>query len=245
MKNYKIILQYEGTRFQGWQRQESTDNTIQGKLEAILSKMADQKIEIDGSGRTDSGVHAMGQVANFHADVDMTAQEIMEYINTYLPEDIGVIQIEEVPERFHSRLNAVGKTYLYRVMNTPVPHVFDRKFVYVVPEKLDVKAMKSAASYLVGTHDFKSFTSAKRGKKSTVRTIDQIAIDTIGDEIRFTYSGDGFLYHMVRIITGTLIEVGNGTKKAEDIPIIIDALNREQAGYLVPGKGLCLMEVKY
>ena len=245
MKNYKITLQYEGTRFQGWQRQDSTDNTIQGKLEAILTKMTGRKTEIDGSGRTDAGVHAMGQIANFHIDVDMTAQEIMEYINTYLPEDIGVIAIEEVPERFHSRLNAVGKTYVYRVMNTTLPHVFDRKFVYVVPEQLDLNEMKKAALLLTGTHDFKSFTSTKRGKKSTVRTIEKIVIERIGDEIRFTYSGNGFLYHMVRILTGTLLEVGTGARSAEDMPKILASMNRENAGYLVPGKGLCLMEVRY
>lgn len=245
MKNYKIVLQYEGTRFQGWQRQESTDNTIQGKLEAILTKMTGKKTEIDGSGRTDSGVHAMGQIANFHIDVQMTPQQIMDYINTYLPEDIGVISIEEVPERFHSRLNAVGKTYVYRVMNTSLPHVFDRKFVYVVPDVLNIQEMKKAASYLLGTHDFKSFTSTKRGKKSTVRTIEKIDIETIGDEVRLTFSGDGFLYHMVRILTGTLLEVGTGIRKAEDIPGVMDSKNRENAGYLVPGKGLCLIEVRY
>ena len=127
MRNFKMILQYEGTRYQGWQKQESTENTIQGKLEALLSKMTGNRVEVQGSGRTDAGVHALGQVANFHADTQMKAEEIMDYMNFYLPEDIAVISLIEVPERFHSRLNAKGKTYCYRVINSPLPHVFDRR----------------------------------------------------------------------------------------------------------------------
>ncbi|MBQ9928440.1 MAG: tRNA pseudouridine(38-40) synthase TruA [Lachnospiraceae bacterium] len=254
MRNFKVILQYEGTRYQGWQKQESTDNTIQGKLEKLLSKMADAKVEVQGSGRTDAGVHAAGQVANFHVNTTKTPSEIMEYMNTYLPEDIAVIDIEEMPERFHSRLNAKGKTYCYRVLNTDVPHVFDRRYVHVIKEKLDVEAMQKAAAYLEGTYDFRAFTSNKRSKKSTVRTIDRILIEkTISpmfpedkrDEILFTYSGNGFLYHMVRILTGTLLEVGLHKRKPEDMAEILSSGLRENAGELVPAKGLTLMEVRY
>lgn len=254
MRNFKVILQYEGTRYQGWQKQESTDNTIQGKLEKLLSKMADAKVEVQGSGRTDAGVHAAGQVANFHVNTTKTPSEIMEYMNTYLPEDIAVIDIEEMPERFHSRLNAKGKTYCYRVLNTDVPHVFDRRYVHVIKEKLDVEAMQKAAAYLEGTYDFRAFTSNKRSKKSTVRTIDRILIEkTISpmfpedkrDEILFTYSGNGFLYHMVRILTGTLLEVGLHKRKPEDMAEILNSGLRENAGELVPAKGLTLMEVRY
>lgn len=245
MHNYKIILQYDGSRYQGWQKQESTENTIQGKLETILSKMVDEKVEIQGAGRTDSGVHAMAQVANFHINSEMAAKEIMDYINLYLPEDIAVIQIDEVPERFHSRLNARGKVYRYRVLNSSIPNIFERKYVYQIPEKLDVIAMKRAAEYLCGTHDYKAFTAIKKTKKSTVRTIDEIAIEQIGDEIRFTFRGNGFLYHMVRILIGTILEVGSKEKKPEDIPLIIDSGLRENAGALAPAKGLCLMEVKF
>lgn len=254
MRNFKIILQYEGTRYQGWQKQESTDNTIQGKLEKLLSKMAGTKVEIHGSGRTDAGVHAIGQVANFHIDTKMTPKEMMQYINTYLPEDIAVIAIEEVSERFHSRLNAKGKTYCYRVQNSGIPHVFDRRYVHVVEQTLDVDAMKRAAAYLEGTHDFKAFTSNKRSKKSTVRTIDRISIERVSsplmpdgrqDEICFTYSGNGFLYHMVRILTGTLLEVGLHRRKPEDMAEILRSGLREDAGELVPAKGLTLMEVRY
>lgn len=255
MRNFKVILQYEGTRYQGWQKQESTENTIQGKLETLLSKMTGSKVEIQGSGRTDAGVHAAGQVANFHIDTAKTPSEIMDYMNFYLPGDIAVISIEEVGERFHSRLNAKGKTYMYRVLNTPVPHVFDRNFVYVVGEKLDLKAMKKAASFLEGTHDFKAFTSTKKSKKSTVRTIDSIRIEEAEspfckeggalEELRFIFSGDGFLYHMVRIMMGTLLEVGLHQRKPEEIPAVFECGCREKAGALVPAKGLILMEVRY
>ena len=245
MRNFKVTLQYEGTRYQGWQKQESTDNTIQGKLEALLSKMAGTKVEIQGSGRTDAGVHAAGQVANFHLDTDQSPSQIMDYMNFYLPEDIAVISIEEVPERFHSRLNAKGKTYLYRVINSPVPHIFDRKYAWTVEEKLDVDAMRKAAAFLEGTHDYKAFTSLKKSKKSTVRTVERILIEEVEDEIRFTFNGDGFLYHMGRIMMGTLIEMGLHKKKPEEITGIFEKGLRENAGELVPAKGLTLLEVRY
>ncbi|MDO4463455.1 MAG: tRNA pseudouridine(38-40) synthase TruA [Bacillota bacterium] len=255
MRNFRMVLQYEGTRYQGWQRQGSTDNTIQGKLETLLSKMTGQKIEIQGAGRTDAGVHALGQVANFHADTQMTQTEILEYMNRFLPEDIAVISLKEVSERFHSRLNATGKTYCYRVINSAIPHVFDRRYVHVVEQQLDIDAMREAAQYLTGTHDFKAFTSNKRGKKSTVRTINSIQIEKCAgtsmevlgtqDEIRFLYRGDGFLYHMVRIMTGTLLEVGIHKRKPEEIAEILASGFRERAGELAPAKGLTLLEVRY
>ena len=246
MRNFKIIIQYEGTRYQGWQRQDSTENTIQGRLERLLGKMTGKSfVQVDGSGRTDSGVHALGQTANFKLDTDMSAQEIMDYINRYLPEDIGVISIEEVGERFHSRLNAKGKTYVYRIWNSALPCVFERRYVYELAEPLDVEKMKAAARRLVGRHDFKAFTSAKKSKKSTVRTIEAIDIEKRGQEVVITYSGNGFLYHMARIITGTLIEVGLGRRRAEDIEGILENGAREDAGALAPAKGLCLAEVRY
>ena len=255
MRNFKIVLQYEGTRYKGWQKKgkgegdssssASPENTIQGKLERLLSRIAGKPVEIQGSGRTDAGVHAYGQVANFHMDTDDTPEALMEKINSYLPEDIGVISVEEVPERFHSRLNAKSKTYRYRVLNSAVPHIFERRYVYQVPEHLDMEAMRRAAILLTGSHDFKAFTSAKKGKKSTVRTVDSIQIDRVGDEIHFTFSGNGFLYHMVRILMGTLLEVGTGAKKPEDMTAILESGSRECAGPLVPACGLALMEVRY
>ncbi len=245
MRNFKMVLQYEGTRYQGWQRQESTGNTIQGKLETLLYKLCGEKAEVQGSGRTDAGVHAKGQVANVHMQTGMSPQEILDYMNRYLPEDIGVISVEEVPERFHSRLNAKGKTYCYQVINSSLPHVFDRRYAYVYPDRLDVAAMEKAAELLVGTHDFAAFTSAKKGKKKTVRTIEEIRIEKEGDLLRFFFSGNGFLFHMVRILTGTLLEVGTGRMRAETVNEILASEKRELAGPLAPALGLTLMEVRY
>lgn len=255
MRNFKMILQYEGTRYQGWQKQESTDNTIQGKLETLLSKMAGSKVEVQGSGRTDAGVHALGQTANFHMDTQMTAGEIMDHMNAYLPEDIAVISLMEAPERFHSRLNAKGKAYCYRVVNSSVPHVFDRRYVHVFEEALDVEAMQRAAGFFIGSHDFRAFTSNKRSKKSTIRTMESIRVEKtvstsmglqgVQDEIRIWYKGNGFLYHMVRIMTGTLLEVGTHKRKPEEIAELLADGRRENAGELAPAKGLTLMEVYY
>lgn len=245
MKNYRMLLQYEGTRYLGWQRQESTARTIQGRLEAVLGEMTGSAVQVQGAGRTDAGVHALGQTAHFHAETDKTPDEIRDYLNRYLPEDIAVLSLEEAPERFHSRLCAVGKTYCYRVLNSAVPHIFDRRYVWQVPQPLEIGAMRQAAAYLIGSHDFQSFTSARRGKKSTVRRIDDIRIERAGDEIRLTYDGDGFLYHMVRIMTGTLVEVGLGQRAPRQMPEILEAKSREKAGTLAPGKGLTLVEVRY
>jgi len=245
MRNIKCKVTYEGTRYQGWQRQESSDNTIQGKLEQLISRMCKEKIEIHGSGRTDAGVHALGQVINFHTNCEMQIADMLAYMNGYLPEDIAVTEIEEAPERFHSRLHAKGKQYGYRVWNSTVPNVFWRRYSHTVEEPLNVEAMRKAAAYLLGEQDFKSFTSAKKGKKSTVRNIEAIDIVKEGDMITFTFRGDGFLYHMVRILVGTLLEVGLGERTPESIPAVIAAQNREKAGILVPGKGLVLEKVFY
>jgi tRNA pseudouridine38-40 synthase len=170
---------------------------------------------------------------------------MQQYMNQYLPEDIAVTEIEEAAERFHSRLNATGKKYCYRVWNSSVPNVFWRRYTHTVEENLDVDAMKQAAGYFLGEHDFKAFTSTKKGKKSTVRRIDAIEIVREGDLITFTFQGNGFLYHMVRILVGTLLEVGRGERVADTMPDILDSKTRENAGALVPGKGLMLEEVYY
>ncbi len=245
MRNIRLLLQYEGTRYQGWQRQSASDNTIQGKLEALLSKMCGEPIEIIGSGRTDAGVHAMGQVANFHTDSSMPVEEMLTYINSYLPKDIAVTDISEAAPRFHSRLNARGKCYRYHVINSRIPNVFWHRYALEVPEELDVEAMKKAACYLVGEHDFKAFTSAKKGKKSSVRRIDEIKIDKKEDLISFTFEGNGFLHHMVRILMGTLLEVGKGERTPENMELVLASMSREKAGALMPAKGLTLIEVFY
>ncbi len=245
MKNYKITIQYDGSRYKGWQLQNSTDMTIQGKIQGVLSELAGQEIEVIGSGRTDAGVHAYGQVANFHMPDSFKIEEILAYLNHYLPMDIAVISIEEVDERFHARFHAISKTYIYRIHRSSIPNVFERKFMYTYIEDLDVNAMKVAAKQFIGTHDFRAFCGNKKMKKSTVRTITDINIEEIGSELRISYTGDGFLQNMIRILTGTLIEVGNGTKNENEICEILESKNREKAGYTVPPDGLILSCVIY
>ena len=175
--NYKLILQYDGTKLNGWQKQGNTENTIQGKIEAILEKMYGEYVEIHGSGRTDAGVHALSQVANYHAPAKFSVEEIKSTLNEYLSKDIRVLQVELVDERFHARLTATGKTYEYRIDHGEVANVFLRKYVMREETPLDLQAMRRAAVYLLGTHDFKTFCANKKMKKSTVRTITSIVIE--------------------------------------------------------------------
>ena len=244
MRNIRLDICYDGTRYNGWQRQTSHDNTIQGKLETALSRILGEPIEISASGRTDTGVHARGQVANFHTGSTMTCPEMLTELRKYLPEDIGIYSCREVSPRFHARLNALEKTYQYRLWNSAQPCVFDRRYVAVMEESLDVEAMRAAAEKLLGTHDFSAFCANKKMKKSTVRTIKAFTVQRVGEEIRFTVTGNGFLHNMVRILVGTLVEVGRGERQVDSIPELFGG-KREDAGFLAPGKGLCLMEVRY
>ena len=244
MRNIRLDLCYDGSRYKGWQRLQGVDNTIQGKLEQTLSRILGEPIEISGSGRTDAGAHALGQVANFHCHSQMPCQEILSQLRRYLPEDMGIYSVREAPERFHARLNAVRKTYRYRIWNSQQPCVFERKFVYILPDRLDLEAMKRAAAYFLGEHEYSAFNANKKMKKSTLRRIDAIEIRRNGEELELLFTGNGFLYNMVRIMVGTLIEVGRGERDADSIPALFGA-KREEAGYLVPAQGLCLMEVEY
>ena len=244
MRNIRLDLCYDGTRYSGWQRQKVHDNTIQGKLETALSRILEEPLEVSASGRTDTGVHARGQVANFHTQSRIDCAELLKELRRYLPEDIGIYSCREVSTRFHSRLNALEKTYQYRLWNSEIPCVFERRFVTEYPEALDVEAMQDAAQLFLGTHDFSAFCANKKMKKSTVRTIKSFTVERTGEEIRFTVTGNGFLHNMVRILVGTLIEVGRGERSAETIPGLFGG-KREDAGFLAPGKGLCLMEVRY
>lgn len=245
MRNIKLLIQYDGTRYSGWQSQEHTGQTIQGKLQAVLERMTGETVDLQGSGRTDAGVHARGQVANFRTDFQGSCEEILYYMNRYLPEDIAVLEVEEADLRFHSRLNAVRKTYVYQIWNSSIPDVFSRKYVYTVEEELDVKAMRQAAGLLCGTHDFRAFCSNKRMKKSTVRTLESIRIEQEGDKICLTFTGNGFLYNMVRILTGTLLEVGLHQRQPQEMSEIFQSLNREKAGFTAPAQGLYLDSVAY
>ena len=244
MRNLRLDICYDGTRYRGWQRLGDSDNTIQGKLEAALSRILGETVEVSGSGRTDAGAHARGQVVSFHCESTMPCDEILSQLRRYLPEDIGIYSCREVHDRFHARLNAKTKTYCYRIWNTDAPCVFERRFVYCLPDRLDVAKMEAAARCFMGEHDFSAFCANKKMKKSTVRRIDALRIDRVGEELRVTVSGNGFLYNMVRILVGTLIEVGRGEREADTIPALFGA-KREEAGYLVPASGLCLMEVTY
>lgn len=251
--NYKLTLQYDGTKLNGWQKQGNTDNTIQGKLEAILERMYGQYVEIHGSGRTDAGVHALGQVANFHVPEVSSGEKVKAYsieeikstLNEYLSKDIRVLSIETVDERFHARLTAKVKTYEYRIDNGEIANVFQRKYVMREETHLNLEAMRQAAGYLIGTHDFKTFCANKKMKKSTVRTIYSIHIEKKDGIVSIKYNGNGFLYNMVRILTGTLIEVGRGKCKPEEMQEIINAQDRGAAGFTAPAQGLFLVEVEY
>lgn len=247
MRNIKLLIEYDGSRYDGWQRlgQESNPRTIQGKIEQVLCRMTGEDIKITGSGRTDAGVHAYGQVANFHTCTDMSCDQIHKYMNRYLPEDIGIIAVSDVDHRFHSRLNAVSKKYLYRIITDDMPCVFERKYVYRCPCSLNIEAMRQAASLLEGRHDFKAFSSVKRTKKSTVREIYSIDIYSCEREIRMMFHGNGFLYNMVRIMAGTLIEVGMGKRSPGEITDILEGRNREYAGMTAEPQGLFLYEVEY
>ena len=245
--NYKIILQYEGTRYNGWQKQNHTDQTIQGKLEQVLSRMADEKIEVNGAGRTDAGVHAYGQVANFHLNTHKAEQELKEELNQFLPQDIAVVDLVQVPPRFHARLNACWKEYRYQIVFGSRKPVFDRKLVYRVEEPLDFEMMRMAAERCVGTHDFKAFCANKHMKKSTVRTIYQLELQVQPEQgmADLIFRGDGFLYHMVRILVGTLLEIGMGKRSPEDVERILKSRDRSQAGFTAPAQGLFLNYVSY
>ena len=244
MRNLRLDICYDGTRDRGWQRLSGVDNTIQGKLETVLSRTLGEPIEISGSGRTDAGVHARGQVANFHCESSLPASKILEELRRYLPEDIGIYSCKDCSPRFHARLNAKEKTYCYRIWNSENPCVFDRRYVAVMPEALDISAMEQAAALLIGEHDFSAFCGKPKFKKTTVRYIRAIDIRRQGDEIRISFTGNGFLHNMVRILVGTLVEVGRGERNPQSIPELFGG-KRAEAGFLAPAQGLCLMEVMY
>ncbi len=244
MRNLRLEIAYDGTRYRGWQRLTGVENTIQGKIEGVLTRILEEPIEISGSGRTDAGAHAQKQVANFHCQSELPAEEILFQLRRYLPEDIGISSCEDVQPRFHARLNAKRKTYRYRVWNQDIPCVFERRFVYVDPRPVDLEKIRGAAALLLGEHDFSAFCANKKMKKSTVRRMDAIEIRQVGLELWFDFTGNGFLYNMVRILVGTLLEVGRGERTVESIPALFGS-RREEAGGLVPASGLCLMEVEY
>ena len=244
MRNIRLDICYDGTRYRGWQRLPGKDDTIQAKLETTLSRILGEPIEISGSGRTDAGVHAAGQVANFHCESIMPAEEILRQLRHFLPEDIGIIRCKDVSQRFHARLNAKEKTYCYRIWNSENPCVFQRKFVTILPEPLDITAMSRAAKALEGEHDFSAFCGNPKFKKSTVRFIRSVEICRNGDELCIYFTGNGFIHNQVRIMVGTLVEVGRGERSPDSVPALFGG-KRSDAGFLAPAQGLCLQEVFY
>lgn len=245
MPNYRLTLCYDGTRYNGWQRQGNTPDTIQGKVEAALSEILRQSVEVAGSGRTDAGVHARAQTASFRAKTDLPPQEILRALRAALPGDIGALTLTEAAPRFHARLNCRGKTYVYRIWNSETPDVFQRRYRLQEPRALDENAMRRAAQALCGEHDFTSFCANRRMKRSAVRRIDAIELRREGEELRLEFTGSGFLYLMVRILTGTLLEVGLGERDAGSMAAILEAKNRDAAGKTAPAKGLILWETYY
>lgn len=244
MKNYRLLIEYDGTRYYGWQRQPN-QSTIQGKLEGVLSVMCGREVEVIGAGRTDGGVHARGMTANVSLETDSSPEEIRDYLNRYLPDDIAVLEVKEASPRFHARYNAIGKTYCYTCFDGDVKPVFDRKYYTRLEEKPDVELMRQAAEILKGQHDFRNFCVNPRMKKSTVRCVDKISIERDGGYIRFIFHGTGFLQNMVRIMVGTLIEVGCGRMTAEQVKEVLENPERQKAGPTAPAQGLCLMSVDY
>lgn len=248
MANFCLIIQYDGTRYNGWQRQGNTPDTIQEKLENILEHLYGEPVDLNGSGRTDAGVHALRQIANYRVPRILSrysCREIRDYFNAYLPQDIRVLAVEPAAERFHARLSATGKLYEYRIDIGEVARVFERRYLLRIDEKLNVERMQEAAAFLIGTHDFKSFCSNRHMKKSTVRTIYEITFEEADGILYIRYRGDGFLYNMVRILTGTLIEVGLGDRLPSQIPAILNGLDRSLAGFMAPAQGLFLVDVFY
>ena len=246
MRNIRLVIEYDGSRYDGWQKQaRKGSNTIQDKIENVLEKMEGEKIEVVVAARTEAGVHAYQQVANFKTNSDMKLYEIKHYLNRFLPMDIAVLEVDEVPERFHSSFLAKSFKYEYKITMGEVPSVFQRKYNYYSFQKLDSLKMRDAAKYLIGKHDFKAFSDNKRMKKSTVREIYDIDIYMGIEEMSITIHADDFWPHMARIIVGTLIKVGKGEMEPKKMKDVLESMDREQAGETAEAKGLFLQEVCY
>ncbi|MGG3522873.1 tRNA pseudouridine(38-40) synthase TruA [Bacillus pseudomycoides] len=245
MNNYKLTIQYDGGRYKGWQRLGNNDNTIQGKIESVLSEMTGREIEIIGCSRTDAGVHALHQVANFKIDENLPELKVKKYLNQYLPNDISITDVELVSERFHARYNSKAKTYLYKIWNGEHTNPFMRKYSMHVGKKLNIENMQKAAQYLIGSHDFTAFSNAKSKKKSMVREIYMLDVVESEGFIQIRVNGNGFLHNMVRKIVGALVEVGLGQLDAEVLPQILEAKQRNQINCLADASGLYLEKVDF
>ena len=244
MRTYKLTIAYDGGGYQGWQRQANTERTIQGILGRRISSQTGFPGEVNGSGRTDAGVHALGQTASVVLPGQAEEDFFTGDINEALPADIRIIDAQLVKNGFHARKSAVAKRYEYRIDTGEKPDVFTRRYTYHFPQKLDLERMKKAAAYLTGTHEFAGYTD-KKDEKSTKRTIYDIMVSGQGSRVNLTFDGTGFLYHMVRILTGTLLEAGTYQRTPESVRDALDTKDRSRAGFLAPARGLFLREVRY
>ncbi len=246
MRNIKLTLQYDGTNYFGWQRQKNTHRTIAEIIEDSLKKILQEKIKLIAAGRTDAGVHAQAQVANFTTVSSLGTSRLSHSLNALLPEDIRVIKAKDAPLDFNSRYSAKAKTYRYTILNRHSSDVFLRRYVYHFPlSYLDVNAMRKASAILVGSHDFSSFKHTDKKKRTAIRDLKDIKVMRRGEFIYIDVTANSFLYHMVRNIAGTLIEIGKGKLPPESLQKILQAKDRKTAGPTAPACGLCLMKVKY
>lgn len=253
-RNLLLTIEYDGTGFSGWQRQPDR-RTVQGELERVLTSICGREIKIDGTSRTDAGVHAYGQRASFRGEFGIPTDKLAMVANHRMAGGkrgrsalgpIRITQVQEVPMDFHARFNARGKTYIYRLCNSPEQDVFHRNYCYQIGQPLDIEAMKEAAKEIEGTHDFQCFqASGGEERVTTVRTIYKLDIRPDGKNVDIFVTGDGFLYNMVRIITGTLVEVGLGKMAPDQLAQIIKSGDRQEAGHTAPPQGLYLAKVYY
>jgi len=254
MYNYKLKISYDGTNFRGWQKQGNTENTIQGKIEAVLSQLISTETgetfsaEVSGAGRTDAGVHAAGQIANVKLPIHIAEEKIKDYLNRFLPEAIRINVVSLADERFHARLSAVGKTYVYNVWVGQEHNVFLRKYSYFFGKEINPGLLSEGAKRLIGKHDFTGFCTKVGKNKSAVREI--YNVDVAFDKenkglLSVIFVGNGFLYNQVRIMVGTLLEIAAGERPASDIEVILESKDRQKAGFTAPAQGLFLKEVEY
>lgn len=244
MRNIKLTIEYDGKDFNGWQKQSSKLN-IQGEIERAIKEITGEEVELNASGRTDAGVHALAQVANFKTNSNIPVEKIPIALNTKLKRSIRILKAEEMEERFHSRYNCKKKTYRYIINNSENGTAIYRNLEYNFSQKLDVEKMKEAVKYFIGEHDFKGFKASGTSSKNSVRTIYSAKVYRENDRVIIELTGNGFLYNMVRIISGTLLDVGIGKIKPDEIEEIIKSGNRERAGKTLPPQGLYLVNVEY